>query len=167
MPRQRRKGNQRLQVMIDLDSEEDIRRLLKSVYKPATPSPEFKKRLLERLRREAEAGRHDRMIMPERIFSISSKNKGLSCLIGRRLKAKATEMVVTLKTRVFDYYEDYSSLVEVVQAIGISTSQIYRGRQGKRAINEKFIIGALKAFPGYRLNDFFYVVPDRGDDDCR
>jgi len=73
-----------------------------------------------------------------------------------------------LKTKVFELYnEDYSSLVEVAQAMGISRSQIYRVRQGKRAINEKFIIGALKAFPGYRLDDLFYVVPDGSDDDCR
>lgn len=44
--------------------------------------------------------------------------------------------------------------------MGISYSQIYRVRLGKRAINEKFIIGALKAFPGYRLEDLFYVGPD-------
>jgi len=73
-----------------------------------------------------------------------------------------------LRTRVFELYnEDYSSLVEVAQAMGISNSQIYRVKHGKRAINEKFIIGALKAFPGYRLGDLFYVVPDGSDDDCR
>ena len=41
--------------MIDLDKDEDVRRLLKSVYKPAVPSAEFKERLLERLRREVSA----------------------------------------------------------------------------------------------------------------
>ena len=70
------------------------------------------------------------------------------------------------RTRVFELYnEDYSSLVEVAQAMGISRSQIYRVRQGKRAINEKFIIGALKAFPKYRLDDLSYVVPDGNRDD--
>jgi len=41
-------------AMIDFDNEEDIRRLLKSVYKPGDlfSSPEFKERLLERLRFE-------------------------------------------------------------------------------------------------------------------
>ena len=73
-----------------------------------------------------------------------------------------------LRTRVFDLYNGrYSSLVEVARAMGISNSQIYRVKHGKRAINEKFIIGALKAFPGYRLDGLFYVAPDGSDDDHR
>ncbi len=39
----------------------------------------------------------------------------------------------------------------------ISTGQIYKVKQGKRGINQKFIIGATKAFPGYNLDDLFYV----------
>jgi len=39
----------------------------------------------------------------------------------------------------------------------ISTGQIYKVRDGKRGINQKFIIGATKAFPGYNLDDLFYV----------
>ena len=71
-----------------------------------------------------------------------------------------------LRTRVFELYnEDYSSLVELARAMGISNAQIYRVRQGKRAVNEKFIIGALKAFPRYELGDLFYVAPDGSDDD--
>ena len=73
-----------------------------------------------------------------------------------------------LRTRVFELYNgQYSSLVEVARAMGISNSQIYRVKHGKRTINEKFIVGALKAFPGYRLGDLFYVVPDGSDDDRR
>jgi len=48
--------------------------------------------------------------------------------------------------------------------MGIHHSQIYRVRNGERPISEKFIIGALKAFPGYRLGDLFYVAPDGSDD---
>ena len=71
-----------------------------------------------------------------------------------------------LRTRVFELYNrDYSSLVVLAQAMGISISQIYRVRYGKRNINEKFIIGAIKAFPGHKLDDLFYVVPDGSDDD--
>jgi len=70
-----------------------------------------------------------------------------------------------LKTRVFEFYnKEYSNLAEVAQAMGISNSQIYRVRDGRRTINEKFIIGAVKAFPGYRLDELFYVVPDGSDD---
>ncbi|GAH57536.1 unnamed protein product [marine sediment metagenome] len=70
-----------------------------------------------------------------------------------------------LRTRVFELYNgQYSSLVELARAMGISNSQIYRVKHGKRAINEKFIIGALKAFPGYRLDGLFYVVPEGSQD---
>ena len=83
-------------------------------------------------------------------------------------KVKLTRMVVKLRTRVFDLYnEDYTSLVQLARAMGIANSQIYRVRDGKRTINEKFIIGALKAFPGYKLDDLFYVGPDGSDDNYR
>jgi hypothetical protein len=38
----------------------------------------------------------------------------------------------------------------------LSISQVYRVRVGKRGINEKFIIGAKKAFPEYRIDELFY-----------
>ena len=57
----------------------------------------------------------------------------------------------------------YSSLVELARAMGISSSQIYRVRLGQRPINEKFIIGIIKAFPGHKLGDLFYVA-DGSDD---
>ena len=83
-------------------------------------------------------------------------------------KVKLTRMVVKLRTRVFDLYnEDYTSLVQLARAMGIANSQIYRVRDGKRTINEKFIVGAVKAFPGYKLDDLFYVGPDGSDDDYR
>jgi len=41
--------------------------------------------------------------------------------------------------------------------MGISVGHIYKVRQGKRSINHKFIIGAIKAFPEYNLGDLFYV----------
>jgi len=42
----------------------------------------------------------------------------------------------------------------------ISVSQIYRVREGKRHINQKFIIGAIKAFPQYKLDDLFYFASE-------
>ena len=63
-----------------------------------------------------------------------------------------------LKTRVFDLSnERYESLCELAQAMGISVSQVYRVRSGKRGINQKFIVGALRAFPEYSLDDLFYL----------
>jgi len=39
----------------------------------------------------------------------------------------------------------------------LSVSQVYRVREGKRKINHKFVIGAMKAFPNYRLDELFYL----------
>jgi len=64
-----------------------------------------------------------------------------------------------LKTRVFELSNGkYESLKELARAMGISLSQVYRVRADKRTINEKFIIGAAKAFPGYKFDDLFYIV---------
>ncbi len=66
-----------------------------------------------------------------------------------------------LETKVFQLCNGkYTNLTELAQAMGMSVSQIYRVRQGKRPINQKFIIGAIKAFPGYKLADLFYVAPE-------
>ena len=63
-----------------------------------------------------------------------------------------------LNTRVFALYKrKYKNLLELARAMEISRSQIYRVRDGKRGINQKFIIGATKAFPRYNLDDLSYV----------
>jgi predicted transcriptional regulator len=65
-----------------------------------------------------------------------------------------------LKTRVFNLYNGrFRNLSELAKAMEISVSQIYRVLEGKRNINRKFIIGAIKAFPGYKFDDLFYFVP--------
>ncbi len=68
-----------------------------------------------------------------------------------------------VKTRIFELYNDgtsYRNLSEVAQAMGISVSQVYRVREGKRHINQKFIVGAIKAFPNYNLDELFYLTLD-------
>lgn len=50
----------------------------------------------------------------------------------------------------------YHCLSDLAGVMEISVSQIYRVREGKRGINEKFIIGAKKAFPESRLDELFY-----------
>jgi DNA-binding Xre family transcriptional regulator len=73
-----------------------------------------------------------------------------------------------LKTRVFDLCpQRYRNLSELAQAMEISVSQVYRVQDGKRKINRKFIIGAIKAFPGCSLDDLFYFVSEvpTGKDD--
>lgn len=66
-----------------------------------------------------------------------------------------------VKTKVFDLeYPNYRNLSDMAQAMGISVSQIYRVREGKRGINQSFIIGAIKAFPDRRLDDLFYLTSE-------
>ena len=66
-----------------------------------------------------------------------------------------------LKTRVFTLcVSNYRNLSELAGAMEISVSQVYRVLEGKRNINRKFIIGAMKAFPGYKFDDLFYFVPE-------
>ena len=65
-----------------------------------------------------------------------------------------------IKTRIFELRDGkHQNLSELAKAMGISVSQIYRVRQGKRGINRKVIVGAVKAFPQYKLGDLFYLTP--------
>ena len=66
-----------------------------------------------------------------------------------------------IKTRIYELCNGgYKNLPELAQAMDISVSQIYRVREGKRSINQKFIIGAVKAFPGRELDELFYLAPE-------
>ena len=66
-----------------------------------------------------------------------------------------------LNTRVFELCNGrYRNLVGLAQTMGISQDLIYAVRKGERGINQRFIIGATKAFPGYKLDDLFYVSED-------
>ncbi|HTY81341.1 MAG TPA: hypothetical protein VMB24_01000 [Dehalococcoidales bacterium] len=63
-----------------------------------------------------------------------------------------------IRTTVFDKAPDkFQNLSELAAAMGISVSQVYRVREGRRGINEKFIIGAKAAFPELRLDELFYL----------
>jgi len=66
-----------------------------------------------------------------------------------------------VRTRVFDLCQcRYANLSELAEAMGISISQVYRVREGKRNINQKFIVGAIKAFPEHKFDDLFYFAPE-------
>jgi len=66
-----------------------------------------------------------------------------------------------IKTRVFDLCDhQYQNLSELAQVMELSVSQVYRVREGRRSINQKFIVGAKKAFPQYTLDDLFYLDAD-------
>src|SRR4030067_398917 len=65
--------------------------------------------------------------------------------------------LVIIKTRIFEMVDGkYQNLSDLAKAMGLSVSQVYRVREGKRGINEKFIVGAKKAFPDSRLEELFY-----------
>jgi hypothetical protein len=67
-------------------------------------------------------------------------------------------MPLELKTRIYElcphYYRNWT---EMAHAMGIHFTQVYRVYRGERHINEKFILGAIKAFPEYKLGELFYV----------
>lgn len=66
-----------------------------------------------------------------------------------------------VRTRIFELSDNgYRNLSELAKAMGISVSQIYRVREGTRHINQKFIVGAIRAFPDHNLDDLFYLAPD-------
>lgn len=67
-----------------------------------------------------------------------------------------------IKTRIFELCNgDFKNLTELAGAMRLSTSQVYRVREGKRRINQKFIVGAIKAFPGRKFDDLFYLAPEQ------
>jgi len=71
-----------------------------------------------------------------------------------------TEAMI-VRTKIFELCPgEYRNLSELAQVMGISVSQIYRVRGGKRNINQKFIVGALKAFPHHKLDELFYLAPE-------
>ena len=71
------------------------------------------------------------------------------------------KLKMKLNTRVFELCNGrYQNLVELAQAMGISKDLIYSVRRGERGIHGRFIIGATKAFPKYKLDDLFYVSKD-------
>lgn len=64
-----------------------------------------------------------------------------------------------IRTRVFEMANSkYHNLTDLAGAMGLSVSQVYRVREGKRGINEKFIVGAKRAFPDNRLDELFYFI---------
>ncbi|MBA7560874.1 hypothetical protein ES708_02508 [subsurface metagenome] len=73
-----------------------------------------------------------------------------------------------IETNIFELFNGrYRSLSELFKVMRIFVSQVYRVKQGKRHINEKFIIGAIKAFPQHKLDDLFYITQDGKADDHR
>ena len=59
-----------------------------------------------------------------------------------------------LKTRLFELEPDLKKLSRL---LGISISELYRIREGKRGIGEQVIISALTAFPRRKFEELFYI----------
>lgn len=71
-----------------------------------------------------------------------------------------------LGTRLFNLSPSYyRSLSELSEAMGISVSEVCRVRSGKRNIHQKFIVGALRAFPQFNFDELFYLSPELPVDD--
>ena len=69
-----------------------------------------------------------------------------------------------IRTRIFELCDGhYRSLSELAHVMELSVSQVYRVREGKRQINQKFIVGAKKAFPSYGLDELFYLGNEQPD----
>ena len=65
---------------------------------------------------------------------------------------------MVIRTRIFELCDGkYANLCELARVMEISASQIYRVREGKRGINQKFIVGAMKAFPDSNIDGLFYL----------
>jgi len=58
--------------------------------------------------------------------------------------------------------QKFPNLVSLAEAMGLSVSQVYRVREGKRGINQKFIVGASRAFPECGLEELFFITPEVG-----
>ena len=69
-----------------------------------------------------------------------------------------------IRTKIFELCDGhYRSLSEMAHVMELSVSQVYRVREGKRHINQKFIVGAKKAFPSYGLDELFYLGNEQPD----
>ena len=70
-----------------------------------------------------------------------------------------------IKTRIFELSNGkFHNLSNLAKAMELSVSQVYRVREGKRSINQKFIIGAKRAFPEHKLDELFYLDSDKPPD---
>lgn len=64
-----------------------------------------------------------------------------------------------LKTRVFKLYQEkYRNLNDLARTMKISLDEIYGVYEGKYTINERFIVGAIKALPEYNISHLFYFT---------
>ena len=64
---------------------------------------------------------------------------------------------MVIRTRIFELCDrKYRDLAELAGAMGLPVSRLFQVREGTVNINQRFIIGAKKAFPERRLDELFY-----------
>jgi hypothetical protein len=69
-----------------------------------------------------------------------------------------------VKTRVFELCDrEYCNLSHLASAMGISVSQVYRVKEGRRSIDHKFIVGAALAFPSRSLDELFFITAEAAE----
>jgi len=123
-----------------------------------------KQKILELV--EHEPGKYRQINLVERFGVSKQRVSQIIAKLELKDKLKQPEIVTSvvkseamkLKTRVFEFYNgEYANLNGLARAMGLSGSQVYRVRQDRRPVSVRFIIGALKAFPGYKFDDLFYI----------
>ena len=63
-----------------------------------------------------------------------------------------------LKTRLFKLCkEDRIELADLAKTMSVSLNYISKIEKGGVEINKRFIIKSIKAFPGYKISDLFYL----------
>ena len=62
-----------------------------------------------------------------------------------------------IRTRLFDKKPGYGT-GQLASILGISSSQVYRIKCGKRKVSATFVANALYAFSEYKFEDLFYIV---------
>ena len=88
---------------------------------------------------------------------LDEETRPLREAVDKVIEERRERRMSKLKTRVYDLYKGkFNNITELAKAMGISPGHAYKVQQGKRRVNQKFIIGVMKVFPG-RLDDYFYI----------
>ena len=88
---------------------------------------------------------------------LDEETRPLREAVDKVIEERGERRMSKLKTRVYDLYKGkFNNITELAKAMGVSPGYVYKVQQGKRRVNQKFIIGVMKVFPG-RLDDYFYI----------
>ena len=68
---------------------------------------------------------------------------------------------MAIRTRIFELAPSfgYETLSALARAMDCSPGYLGRVSRNERSINQKFITGALRAFPGKAFDDLFVIEP--------